>query len=291
MGSARSRVAVVVLAVAMLFVAACGNDNGDDSANGSSQSTAAGGGGGNQFADLTHMNEPNPCVDDPGVTDSDIKIGVIAVESGAQATSFASAVDGIKARVDKANQEGELGNRKITLVERDDTGDQTRNTEVARDLVEQEKVFGIVEVTSASSGSAQYLNEKKIPVAGWHVGVPAWSKYPNMFTFRQGTADDPEHEYTTRNADLMTKEGVTKVALMGAQNQSSALFIDRVKRSMEQLGHPDVSTRTCRFPPSNATSPLRCRRSRAPARTGSSRAWTCCRTRRSATRCPRPVCR
>jgi ABC-type branched-subunit amino acid transport system substrate-binding protein len=106
--------------------------------------------------------------------------------------------------------------------------------------VEQEKVFGVVEVTSASAGSAQYLNEQKIPVAGWHVGVPAWSKYPNMFTFRQGTADDPEHEYTTRNADLMTKEGVTKVALMGGQNQSSALFIDRVKRSMEQLGHPDV---------------------------------------------------
>jgi branched-chain amino acid transport system substrate-binding protein len=239
MGAARSRVALVVLAAAMVFAAACSNESDDDSASGGTQSSTANAGG-NHFADLEHMNEPNPCVADPGVTDSDIKIGVIAVESGPQATSFAPAVEGIKARIDKANQEGELGKRKVTLVERDDTADQTRNTEVARDLVEQEKVFGIIEVTSASGGSAAYLNEHEIPVAGWHVGVPAWAKYPNMFTFRQGTADDPEHEYTTRNADLMTKEGVTKVALIGGQNQSSSLFIDRVKRSMEQLGHPDV---------------------------------------------------
>ena len=90
---------------------------------------------------------------------------------------------------------------------RDDTADQTRNAEVARDLVEQEKVFGIIETRSTSNGSAKYLNEQAIPVVGWHVGVPAWSMYPNMFTFRQGTADEPENEYTTRNAELLDELG------------------------------------------------------------------------------------
>jgi branched-chain amino acid transport system substrate-binding protein len=249
MGSGRLRVAVA-LVVALTFAgAACGNEGDDDNAGKSTQSGASGGSDGDQFADLQHVDEPNPCVNDPGVTDTDIKVGVIAVESGPAATSFGSAVDGIKARIDKANQEGELGKRKITLVERDDTGDQTRNTEVARDLVEQEKVFAIIEVTSVSGGSAPYLNEHKIPVTGWHVGVPAWATYPNMFTFRQGTADDPEHEYTTRNAKLLEDQGATKVALIGGGNQSSALFIDRVKRSVEQVGKTDVVYENVAVPP------------------------------------------
>jgi branched-chain amino acid transport system substrate-binding protein len=250
MRSGRLRVAVALIAALAFAGAACGNEGDDDNAGESTQTGApAGGGDGNQFADLKHVDEPNPCVNDPGVTDSDIKVGVIAVESGPQATSFGSAVDGIKARIDKANQESELGKRKITLVERDDTGDQTRNTEVARDLVEQEKVFGIIEVTSVSGGSAPYLNEQKIPVTGWHVGVPAWATYPNMFAFRQGTADDPENEYTTRNAELLDDQGATKLALMGGGNQSSALFIDRVKRSVEQAGKIDVVYENVAVPP------------------------------------------
>ena len=159
------------------------------------------------------------------------------------------ALEGVKARIDKANQTGELGARKITLVVRDDAADQTRNAEVARDLVEQEKVFGIIEDTSTSNGSAKYLNEQAVPVAGWHVGVPAWSIYPNMFTFRQGTADEPEKEYTTRNAKLLDKLGVTKVALIGGGNQSSASFIERIKKSVQQVGTSEVVYENVAVPP------------------------------------------
>jgi ABC-type branched-subunit amino acid transport system substrate-binding protein len=61
-----------------------------------------------------------------------------------------------------------------------------------------------------------------------------------MFTFRQGTADDPEHEYTTRNAKLLRELGATKVALIGGGNQSSALFIQRVRATIEQLGELEI---------------------------------------------------
>ena len=116
-------------------------------------------------------------------------------------------------------------------------------------------MFGIIEDTSTSNGSAKYLNEQAVPVAGWHVGVPAWSIYPNMFTFRQGTADEPEKEYTTRNAKLLDELGVTKVALIGGGNQSSALFIERIKKSVRTSGHVATSsTRTWRCRPNSATS-------------------------------------
>ena len=139
--------------------------------------------------------------------------------------------------------------RKITLVVRDDAADQTRNAEGARDLVERQKVFGIIEDTSKSNGSAKYLNEQGVPVAGWHVGVAAWSIYPNMFTFRQGTADQPEKEYTTRNAKLLDRLGVTKVALIGGGNQSSASFLERIKKSVQQAGSSDVVYENVAVPP------------------------------------------
>jgi branched-chain amino acid transport system substrate-binding protein len=230
------RSVALLLSVLVIVTVSCGNESKKDSSGTSTtESDGKGGQPEDQFADLKHVAEPSPCENDPGVTDGDIKVGVIGIESGPYAQSFAPALDGIKARIAKANEEGELGDRKITLVTRDDTGDQTRNQEVARDLVEQENVFGIIETSNASNGSADYLAEKAIPVGGWHVGVPAWSKNPNMFTFRQGPADDPEHEYTSRNAKLLKDRGATKIALIGGNSQSSALFIERIKKSIEQL--------------------------------------------------------
>jgi len=247
----KRRMVVALLAAVMLVAGACGNE-GDDDAGGEGTEEPAGDDTSTDdtgepaddstdpFAGLTRIEAPDPCVNDPGVSDTEIRVGTIAIESGPSATSFAAALDGIKARIEKANQEGELGDRTITLVTRDDAGDQTRNGEVARDLVEQENVFGIIEASSAAAGSAEYLNQEGIPVAGWHVGVPAWSTHPNMFTFRQGTADDPQNEYTTRNAELFEELGATKVALIGGGNASSALFIERVRRSIEQIGNLEI---------------------------------------------------
>jgi branched-chain amino acid transport system substrate-binding protein len=248
MRASRLRIAIALAAALTLVGAACGNEGDDDDAGGSSDASGTEGSD-DQFADLERIPEPDPCEPDPGVSDNEIKVGGIAVESGPSATSFAPALEGIKARIEKANQEGELGNRTITLVTRDDAGDQTRNSEVARDLVEQENVFGIIETSAASGGSAQYLNEQGIPVTGWHVGVPAWATYPNMFTFRQGTADEPEKEYVTRNATLLQDEGATKVALVGGGNQSSALFIERVRKTIEQLGELEVVYENVSVPP------------------------------------------
>ncbi len=222
-----------------LLVAACGNEkSGNDAttppANQPGDAGSKGGPAADQFADLKRVPEPKPCTNDPGVSDTEIKVGTIGIESGPTAISFSATLDGMKARIDKANADGELGDRKIILVTRDDTGDPTRNGEVARDLVEQEKVFGILEATTASNGSSDYLAEKGIPVTGWHVGSPVWSTLPNMFTFRQGPAADPENEYTDRNAKLLADRGATKIALIGLSNQASALFIKRIKKSIEQ---------------------------------------------------------
>src|SRR5947209_6604111 len=120
-----------------------------------------------QFANLKPIKAPNPCKNDPGVTDTEIKVGTITPQSGPLGAFYGPTIEGIKARIAKANAEGELGKRKITLVNLDDKGDTSQNVTSAQQLVEEDKVFGIITETPAGDASGDYLHSQNVPVVGW----------------------------------------------------------------------------------------------------------------------------
>ncbi len=239
--TARGLRSTTALALVAIALGACSNDT--------KSSTTTTVKAGTPTTVATKIAAPNPCVNDPGMTASTIKIGVIVPQSGPGALSFADTLGGLKARVDEANQTGELGSRKIVLDVADDATDPTRNGEAARRLVESDNVFSIVEMSSAANGSAQYLNSKAIPVVGWHVGLAEWSTYTNMFTFRQGTSVDQAHDYTSRNNDLIKTLGGTKVAAIGGANQASATFVQQIVKSIQQLKQISVAYTASDVPP------------------------------------------
>jgi len=243
-----ARMRMVVLGLVLALVAgACGNEASDGGPRAGDGRTG-GGGGADVFADLRRVPEPDPCPgDEPGVADTEITVGVILPKSGVRATSFAPAEAGIRARVTKANDTGELGDRKIRLVIVDDASDAARNAEVARQLVESEKVFGIIEVSDQADGSAEYLHDRGVPVTGWHVGRVVWSTYPNMFSFRLTKDRDPAW-YTTRNGDVVKRLGGTKVALVGGGNQSSATFVRQVAAAIRKGRQAEVVYTTTDIP-------------------------------------------
>lgn len=240
----RGRVVFAGVLAGALVLAACSNDT---NSNGSNKSTTTKPGTPSSVA--TKMTEPNPCVNDPGVTATTIKVGAILPKSGATALSFQDTEAGLKARFDEANKTGELGARKIQLVVRDDAGDVTRDGEAARQLIESDKVFGVVLMSPVGNGSAQYLNQQAIPVAGWHVGLKEWSIYDNMFTFRSPPAADPAHDYSTRNNDFLKTMGATKLAVIGGMNGSSATYVIQVAKSVKQLGQIQVVLEKTDVPP------------------------------------------
>ena len=123
------------------------------------------------FSKLKKINAPNPCSNDPGVSSNTIKVGAILPQTGASAPSFAASEDGMRARFNLANSSGELGKRKIDFTVADDAGDPARNVTAAQKLVEQDNVFGIIDNSLSADASAKYLNQKGIPVTGWHLGV------------------------------------------------------------------------------------------------------------------------
>jgi branched-chain amino acid transport system substrate-binding protein len=182
-----------------------------------------------QFDNLKPIKAPNPCKDDPGVTDTEIKIGSIIPTSGPFAVFYGNTLDGMRARFAKANAEGELGKRKLTLVNVDDGGDASRNVTAAQQLAEEDKVFAIVSETPAGDASGQYLNEQKMPVVGWQLGLPVYGTYTNYFGFQNANTKDIKTEFTSRNADVIKALGGTKLAIVGSNAANSVIFTEQVK--------------------------------------------------------------
>ena len=181
-----------------------------------------------QFDNLKPIKAPNPCKNDTGVTDTDIKIGTIIPSSGPFALFYAQTIDGVKARIAKANAESELGKRKITLVEADDGGDPARNVTAAQQLAESDKVFSIITESNAGDASGQYLNSQKMPVVGWQLGLPVYGTYTNYFGFQNANTKNLKTEFTSRNADVIKALGGTKLAIVGSNAANSVVFTEQV---------------------------------------------------------------
>lgn len=211
-----------------LVVAACSNDPETESSEPSEE-------GSDQFADLEVIEAPDPCENDPGVTDDTISVGGLMPKSGESANSFSRAEDGVRARFELANEMNELGDRQLELVVADDVGNTASNLTAAERLVEQEDVFGVIEVSSAADGSAQYLFDNDIPVTGWHVGQPIWGEYPNMFSFN---GINPDNQISTRNALVLNRLGASKVAVVGGGNPSSVRFVEGIAKAID--ADPDL---------------------------------------------------
>ena len=168
-------------------------------------------------------------------------MGTIAVESGPQALSFAPALDGIKARIEKANQEGELGARTITLVDarrhrRPDpqrrggarprrAGERVRHHR-GHQLVE--RIGGVPE----RAGHPGRRLARRRPRVGAVPRTCSRSARAPQTSRRRST--------TTRNAELLEDLGVTKVALIGGGNQQSALFVERLNKSINQASDMEI---------------------------------------------------
>lgn len=118
----------------------------------------------------------------PGVTDKTIKLGLMYPVSGGDQSIFTPYRSGVEARLALANAQGGVHGRTLISSWADDQGQEDSNLGAAQQLVRIDKVFGIMELSTASNGGAQWLNRQNIPVTGTALDL-AWSKYKNMFSY------------------------------------------------------------------------------------------------------------
>ncbi|HRE00864.1 MAG TPA: ABC transporter substrate-binding protein, partial [Ilumatobacteraceae bacterium] len=95
-----------------------------------------------------------------GVSDSTIKIGCIF-----EVANYAGFEDAIAARF----KSGDVNGRTLEILPcEDDAGDPANTLSIAKRLVEQSQVFGIITATQGMSPAvATYLNDNQVPYIGW----------------------------------------------------------------------------------------------------------------------------
>jgi branched-chain amino acid transport system substrate-binding protein len=161
------RLASLSLAIVVLVTVAvaCGgdeeetpSDTGTPVASASPSATAAG--------TVTPQGTAAASGEVPGISDTEILLGAECILSGSMGAVYSTIPKTVSAYFNYINEtQGGVCGRKIVYKVEDNTDDPARGVEVARKLVEQDKVFAMVGSLGDAPHPAtmEFLNEKEVP--------------------------------------------------------------------------------------------------------------------------------
>ncbi len=195
--------AVVVMA---MVAAACGSSSPKSSSATTAPSGSVGTAAGNKASA-------------PGVTPTQITLGVQTSLTGSASSEFLGVDTGIRARFGLQNAEGGVFGRQLKFVTKDDTSTEAGSETAAQALV-GESVFGVMAVSAFVIGGYRTYVQAGIPVTGGGFDGPEWEQKPdtNMFAV---TGQYPGYPQWTTVAQFIKDNGGTNVACLGYNVTSS----------------------------------------------------------------------
>jgi branched-chain amino acid transport system substrate-binding protein len=127
-----------------------------------------------------------PPVDQPGVSQGEIRVGGVASTTNPIGGKQGSAFDGVKAYFNMVNASKDKGiyGRKLNLVaERDDQ--LTNNRQEVQALLSEDNVFAALPIATISFTGAGLLADARVPTFGWNINPEYGSEQgagpPNLF--------------------------------------------------------------------------------------------------------------
>jgi branched-chain amino acid transport system substrate-binding protein len=209
----RKGTALVAVAAGCLVVSAC-----------SSSGRAAGGGAA-------------PTKNQTQAAGAPIKLGVLTSQTGVASSSFNTVEKGVKARLALENASGGVNGHKLQYVMADDQSTGPGAVAGARKLIQQDKVYGILENSAFFSAAAATTTQAGIPVTGVSFDAgPEWfdPKSTNIFD---------AYGYGNFNVAMTTfgqyfkSIGATKVGAIGyGSSPSSAMAAKEAVASAKAVG-------------------------------------------------------
>jgi ABC-type branched-subunit amino acid transport system substrate-binding protein len=172
----------------------------------------------------------------PGVTHDQVVAGLIYPDSGPLARDFEAFRGGVDARLGVSVKEGGVYGRRVVLKWADDAATSSANLSEAESLVTQQHVFGIMELTTAAGGSADWLHQQGIPVTGEALDL-SWGGYDNMFTYAYLVGKGAG---ITTYGQFIKSHGGTHAALLYVSNELSMRLTDALAASLSAAGVPVV---------------------------------------------------
>ncbi|CAO5177229.1 ABC transporter substrate-binding protein [Frankia sp. AiPs1] len=182
------------------------------------------------------------CGTTPGVSSSEVDVGLIYPDTGALAATFQTVRAGLDARLGAANAAGGVNGRRIHYIWADDRGRLDTNGVVSRNLVENKKVFAVLESTATSTGGAAYLHATGVPVIGI-AAEPVWAQYRNMFTFNYSQIATSSAASVTTFGKYAQAHGGTRALVVSdpAGLGLSANIAKQLESSFQSKGIPVVT--------------------------------------------------
>jgi branched-chain amino acid transport system substrate-binding protein len=230
----KSLFAVATAAVAVI-AGACSSSSSKSSTATTVKPTGATAAGASATTAAAASGSPATCTG-PGISNGTIKVGVIQTASGSAqvASDFKWAQQIVQARFDIENAKGGVNGYKLTTVAADDQNSTTGNLAAARQLVESDNVFGIVEITVYPDGSGAYLKGKNVPVTGWGTASDPFGIDNNVFGDTGGLPQPPPS--TTLAMGFLQKVGVTNVGIVGLNDPGAIAVSNADAKAAKSLG-------------------------------------------------------
>jgi ABC-type branched-subunit amino acid transport system substrate-binding protein len=151
---------------------------------------------------------------DPGVTDTEIKIGNIMPYSG-PASAYGVIGRTEAAYFRKINAEGGINGRKINFISYDDAYSPPKAVEQARKLVESDEVLLIFDPLGTPSNTAiqKYMNAKKVPQLFVSTGATKWND-PQNFPWTMGWQPNYQSEARIYARYILTERPNARIGVL-----------------------------------------------------------------------------
>jgi ABC-type branched-subunit amino acid transport system substrate-binding protein len=151
---------------------------------------------------------------DPGVTDTEIKIGNIMPYSGpASAYGVIGRIEAAYFR--KINDEGGINGRRINFISYDDAYSPPKTVEQARKLVESDQVLLVFNSLGTPTNTAihRYMNQKEVPQLFVATGATKWAD-PKDFPWTMGWQPNYQTEARIYAKYILKEKPGAKIAVL-----------------------------------------------------------------------------
>jgi branched-chain amino acid transport system substrate-binding protein len=169
---------------------------------------------------------------DPGVTDTEIKIGQTMPYSG-PASAYGTIGRAEAAYFKKINEAGGINGRKINFISVDDAYSPPKAVEQVRKLVEEDQVLAIFQPLGTPSNTAiqKYLNTKKVPQLFVSTGATKWGD-PKQFPWTIGFNPSYQLEAKTYAQHLLKTKPDAKAAVLYQNDDFGKDYLTGLKETL-----------------------------------------------------------
>jgi ABC-type branched-subunit amino acid transport system substrate-binding protein len=220
----RARWLVAFAVVVTVLATACSNSSSGGTKGATTGST--------ETAPSTAKPGTFPHVDQPGVTDTEVRVAGVASVTNPTGVPYGDAFNGVRAYFDMVNAAGGVYGRKLVLAQTHD--DQLSNDKrVVEGMLDQDQPFAALPISVVLFTGADLLARSGVPTFGWNI-QQEWTGPPNFFG-QVGALCFGSQCANPSLPWLVSKLHKKRVGVLAYSVEQSATCLDMIKGSFDKF--------------------------------------------------------